>query len=285
MFPDDATAEKWFTDVRWPDGIYCPHCGSGNVQTGAKHKTMPLRCRNYKECGKKFSVRTETAMEGSNLGFQVWAIAIYLLSTSRKSVSLMRLHQDLDVSKTTAWYLAHRIRESFGEDDQNSNGVVEGDESYFGGFEKNKRWNKKLNERRVAVGKIEVASPKDRDANQVTAKIIENTKRGTLHGFIKANVVKGLTFCTEGFKSNRNMQGYNHHFGNHNVGEYLDANVHVNGMEIFWSILKRAPKGTFHDISHKHMNWYVTKFARQRNYRPLNTIEQIKSIVLGLVGK
>ncbi len=80
--PDDATAEVWFVSRRWPDGVHCPHCGSANVQTGAKHRTMPYRCRE-KECGKRFSAKT--VMEASKLGFQVWAIAAYLLSTSLKS--------------------------------------------------------------------------------------------------------------------------------------------------------------------------------------------------------
>ncbi len=136
MFPDDATAEKWFTDVRWPDGVHCPHCGSDNVQTGAKHKTMPLRCRNYKECGRKFSVKTETVMEGSNLGYRVWAVATFLLTTSLKSISSTKLHQDLGVTQTTAWHLAYRIRNSFEEDDQNFNGVVEADESTLVGLKR-----------------------------------------------------------------------------------------------------------------------------------------------------
>ncbi len=285
MFPDDATAEKWFTDVRWPDGVHCPHCGSGNVQTGAKHKTMPLRCRNYKECGRKFSVKTETVMEGSNLGYQVWAVATYLLTTSLKSVTSMKLHRDLGVTQTTSWFLAHRIRDSFKEDDQNFNGVVEADESYFGGLEKNKHWDKKLNEGWGTVGKTAVAGLKDRDTNQVTAKVIENTKCGTLLGFINADVDEASTVCTDDFKSYRNMQGYDHRFVKHSVCENVDANIHINGMESFWSILKRAYKGTFHKISHKHLNRCVTEFAGRHNHRPLDTIEQMKCIVLGMIGK
>ena len=95
MFPDDATAEKWFTEQRWGDEPWCPYCGSVNVQSGAKHKTMPYRCR---DCRKRFSVRTLTAMEGSNIGFQKWALAIYLITTSLKGVSSMKLHRDLGIT-------------------------------------------------------------------------------------------------------------------------------------------------------------------------------------------
>ena len=99
MFPDDATAEAWFVARRWPSGVACPHCGSLNVQTGAKHATMPYRCRE-KQCAKRFSPKTGTVMEGSKLGLQVWMIATYLVSTSLKSVSSMKLHRDLTIANS-----------------------------------------------------------------------------------------------------------------------------------------------------------------------------------------
>ena len=97
MFPDDATAEAWFSEQFWPNGVCCPCCGSVNVQTGCKHKTMPFRCRE-KECGKKFSTKTGTIMEGSKIGFQDWLIATFLLTTFLKSVSSMKLHRDLGIT-------------------------------------------------------------------------------------------------------------------------------------------------------------------------------------------
>ena len=96
MFPDDPAAERWFIDQRWPDGIACHWCGSINVQTGCAHKTMPFRCR---DCRKRFSVRTGTVMQSSKLGFQVWLVAMYLVTTSLKGVSSMKLHRDLKVTQ------------------------------------------------------------------------------------------------------------------------------------------------------------------------------------------
>ena len=285
MFPDDAAAENWFISIRWPDGVECPSCGSKNVQTGTKHKTMPFRCRNYKECGKKFSVKTGSLMEGSNLGYQVWAITIYLLTTNLKSVSSMKLHRDLGITQKSAWHLAHRIRKSFKQEEQNFTGIVEVDETYVGGLEKNKHANKKLKAGRGGVGKSIVAGVKDREANQVTAKVIENTKRPTLHDFITDNVEEGSTVCTDDFMSYNNMDGYDHQSVKHSVGEYVDENIHINGMESFWSVLKRAHKGTFHKISKKHLDLYVTEFAGKHNTRTLDTIKQMESIVRGMVGK
>ena len=108
-FPNDETAQAWFVKTRWPNGIACHYCGSTNVQTGAKHKTMPFRCRE-KECAKRFSVRTGTVMQSSKLGYQTWAIAAYLMSTNLKGISSMKLHREVDITQKSAWHLAHRLR-------------------------------------------------------------------------------------------------------------------------------------------------------------------------------
>ena len=135
MFPDDETAERWFADQRWSEGTHCPYCGSTNVQSGAKHKTMPYRCRE-KECAKRFSVRTKTPMESSKLGFQVWAVALYQVTTNLKGVSSMKLHRDLGITQRSAWFLAHRLREAWKDQGSQFTGPVEVDETYIGGKRK-----------------------------------------------------------------------------------------------------------------------------------------------------
>ena len=140
MFPDNETAEAWFAQQRWGNEPACPHCGSTNVQAGAKHPTMPYRCRS---CRKRFSVRIGTVMQDTKLDYQIWAMAIYILNVGIKGTSSMKLHRDLDVTQKTAWYLTHRIREAWNYDLGHFNGPVEVDETYIGGKEKNKHADKK----------------------------------------------------------------------------------------------------------------------------------------------
>ena len=152
----DATAERWFADKRWPDGPNCPYCGSTNVQSGAKRKTMPNRCRE-KACAKRLSVRTKTPMESSKLGFQAWAIALYQVTTNLKDVSSMKLHRNLGITQRSAWFLAHRLREAWKDHRAQFTGPVEVDETFIGGREKNKHAHKKLRLGRGGIGKTIIA--------------------------------------------------------------------------------------------------------------------------------
>ena len=109
QFPNDSAAEAWFVSRRWPDGIVCPHCNERNIQTAAKHPEMPYRCRT---CRKYFSVKTGSIMHSSKLGYQQWALALYLLTTSKKGISSADLGRKLGISRKAAWHLSHRIRDT-----------------------------------------------------------------------------------------------------------------------------------------------------------------------------
>ena len=200
-FPTDKVAEEWFIQQRWPSGICCPECGSMNVQTGCKHKTMPYRCRE-KGCGKKFSTKTGTAMEGAKIGYQDWIIAMFLVSTSLKGVASMKLHRDLGVTQKTAWFLSMRIRTALSQGGTLFAGPVEVDETYFGG----KRSNMSNAKRKAlfntgrgsgSVGKTAVIGAKDRATNKVAAKVVQSTDRNTLQGFIKNHTGTGATVYTD----------------------------------------------------------------------------------------
>lgn len=287
MFPDDATAERWFAETRWPDGPRCvrEECGSANVQVGTKHKTMPYRCRARR---RYFSVKSGTVMRASKLGYQTWAIAIYLLDTGIKGTSSMKLHRDLGVTQCTAWHLAHRIRETWADKTavDRFDGPVEVDETYIGGLAKN--MHKRDRERRITgtggKDKAVVVGVLDRATNRITAKVVADSRGATLVPFVTAHTHADTAVFTDEHGAYRRLPR-NHEAVRHGVGEYVRGQAHTNGIESFWSLLKRGYHGTFHHVSAKHLDRYVAEFAGRHNARPLDTAEQMRSTVRGIVGK
>ena len=167
MFPTEEAATEWFESIVWPDGRHCPKCGSVRTRE-ASHAKMPYWCT---DCRSYFSVKTGTAMQRSKVPLRKWAIAIYLCLTSLKSVSSMKLQRDIGVSQPTAWFMLHRIRESWAEDnDDQFDGPVEVDETDFGGERRNMSIKKRkaMNKSRGPVGKTAVVGVKDRDSNEVS---------------------------------------------------------------------------------------------------------------------
>ena len=283
MFPDDDAAEKWFIKHRWPDGVYCIACGSLNVQRNAKRKRVPFRCRE-KECGKQFSTKTGTFMQSSKIGYKHWLFAMYLVATNLKSLSSMKLHRDIGISQKAAWHLAHRIRKTWGDKPKDLfQGPVEADESYFGGQRRNMKKSKREQlTGRGPDGKVAVVGVKDRTTNQVSAQVVENTESETLNEFILGRVLPDTKIYTDDARAYTALP--NHESVKHSVAEYVRGQVHTNGIESFWSTLKRAHKGTFHRLSPKHLHRYIDEFVGRHNMRELDTLDQMRSIVLGMEG-
>ncbi len=286
MFPDDATAREWIEGVVWPDGPFCPRCGSYNVQAGIKHKSMTHRCR---DCDGKprFSVKTGTVMQSSKLGYHTWAIAAYLVTTNLKGVSSMKLHRDLEITQKSAWHLAHRLRKAYEAGHSVFAGPVEADETYIGGKRKNmpKAKRAKLTGR-GSVGKTAVVGTKDRATNRVSARSTAETDTPALSSFVADRTEPGAKVFTDESRAYSGLDAhYDHESVNHSAGEYVRGMAHTNGIESFWSLLKRGYQGTYHHMSPKHLDRYVTEFSGRHNDRERDTIDQMSHIAQGMVGK
>ncbi len=288
MFGDEGTAREWIESVRWPQGAYCPRCGSFNVQCGIKHTSQTHRCR---DCPGKpmFTVRTGSVMAGTKMPYRVWAVGVYLLSVNIKGVSSMRLHRELKIGQKAAWFMLHRLRLAFEEEPGQFAGPVEADETHMGGKRKNES-NAKRKELagagRGAVDMTPVVGAKDRASNKVRVKVAADTTGKTLQGFVRQHTAPGATVCTDEATAYIGLgRDFDHEAVNRSVGEYVRGMDSTNGMESFRALLKRGHQGIYHKVSPKHLERYVREFAGLHNARNADTIDQMSGVAAGMAGK
>ena len=283
MFPDEETAEQWFVQQRWPEGVTCIRCESKNIQVRKTRKPQPYRCR---DCRKDFSVKTGTLLHNSKLTLQQWAFAVYQMSTSLKGTSSMKLHRDLEITQKSAWHVGHRIR-SMWNMSQQVQGPVEVDETYLGGKDENKHANKKSVHGNTYGVKQPVVGMKSRETNQVKAEVVQTVSAKTLQRFVKSNTEDKTQVYSDTHRGYWGLRkdGYALEQVNHSAGEYVRDMAHTNGIESFWAMLKRGYHGTYHKMSTKHLPRYVNEFAGRHNIRPMDTIAQLSNLVNGMEGK
>ena len=283
MFPDESKATEWFEQTLWPNGRCCGHCGSVKTREVPNRKPMPYWCS---DCRKYFSIRTGTPLAHSNVKLRKWIYAIYLDVTSLKSVSSKKLGRDIGVRQPTAWFMLHRIREAWisNGDGPTFSGPVEVDEAYFGGKRRNMSKAKRTQlEGRGPVGKTAVAGIKDRVTKKVAAKVVPDTKSETMIRFIMEHTTPDAKIYTDDALVYHVLP--NHESVKHSVAEYVRGQAHTNGVESFWSMLKRAHMGTFHKLSPKHLDRYVREFAGRHNLREMDTLTQMRKVVRNLVRR
>ena len=235
------------------------------------------------DCEKFFSLKTGTVMQGSKLGYQKWVIAMYVMTTNLKGVSNTKLARDLDITQKSAWHMVHRIRESWADKSDVFGGPVEVDEAYLGGRDRNRHeW--KVKEGRGVAGKQPVVGMNDRETGKVAAEVVEATDKQTLQGFVAANTEIDATVYTDEHRSYVGLPRP-HQAVKHSIKEFVNGQAHTNGIESFWAMFKRGYIGVYHHFSVKHLQRYVNEFAGRHNQRPLDTIDQMKAMADGMVGK
>ena len=229
-------------------------------------------------------------MANSNIGYRDWAIAVYAVLTNLKGISSMKLHRDLGITRSSAWFLLHRIREAWTNTAvELFEGPVEADETFVGGRSRNMsvQRRREVISGRGTIGKTAVVGIKDRPSNRVVAEPVADTSAATLVPVVASLTEPGAAVFTDEHRSYKPFAtlGYCHAAVAHSAREYARGPVHTNGIESLWSMFKRGYVGTYHHMSEAHVGRYVNEFTGRHNIRPLDTEAQMGSVARGMVGK
>ena len=288
-FPDDRTAEAWFVARRWPDGPVCPHCESERITEVASRRPQPFRC---KDCRRHFSVKSYSVMHDSKLGCQTWLLAIFLIVSNPKGRSSVQLAADLGVCQKSAWHLGHRIRAALAEGGMfGFDGPVEADETYIGGKAANMHAKRRealgIKRGRSTAHKTAVAGVKDRPSGKVVALPVADASSDSLLPVVASAARPGAVVFTDEWRSYRQLawMGYDHQRITHGAREYVRGDVHTNGIENYWSHLKRTYIGTYHYMSPEHLHRYVTEHSFRYNRRKVMVLDRMGEAAQSMEGR
>jgi len=294
-FADFSNCRKYMEFMRWPDGtIKCPSCGATKLTWLAKEKVY-LCYGDHKR--KKFSLKVGTIFEDSPIGLEKWLPAMWLLSSAKNGISSYELSRSLGVTQKTAWFMLHRIRLAMKNKSVLKMGTggepVEIDETWVGGKAKNMhaKRRERIKDGWEADNKTIVMGMLDRETRQVRAKVIPDVSRLTLQSEILKKVSKAAPVYTDGAQGYNRMaiKGFIHETVNH-MEEYVRGEVHTNGIENFWSLLKRTLGGTYVAVEPFHMDAYLDEQMFRFNNRatkdnPLTDADRFTLAVSQIVGK
>jgi transposase-like protein len=260
-FRDEETCREYFTGIRFRNGEYCPHCGHTAIYTFSNGKRY--RCA---KCKQDFTIKTGTVFGESKLPLKKWFIAIYLLSTTSKGISSIQLAKHVGVTQKTGWFMDHRLRRAMRQNGGQLFGVIEADETFIGGLEKNKHASRRKHSGTGGSGKTPVFGMRAR-GGETQAQVVRNVGSAELHAIIKKSIASGAVLYTDSWCGYNNLNGYAHTVINHSKGTYVQGDAHTNSIESFWALFKRGYHGVYHWMSAKHLQRYVDEFVFRLNRR------------------
>jgi transposase-like protein len=279
---------------RWPNGVACPTCGRTDVRFLANQRRWECKASHPK---KQFSVKVGTIFEDSPIGLDKWLMATWMITNCKNGVSSWEIHRAIGVTQKTAWFMLHRIR--LGMQDANAgggklSGEVEVDETFIGAKARNMHADvkaRKLQGRQGGTqGKAIVAAVLER-GGKVRAKVVDRRKKKDLQALVRENVEPNAALYSDALKSYDGLsEDYAHQVVDHAVA-YVDGQVHTNGCENFWSLLKRGLNGTYVNVEPYHLFRYVDEQAFRFNNRkdadgePMNDAQRFDAVLSQLAGK
>jgi transposase-like protein len=269
---------------RWPGGVTCPTCGSMRVTYDAR--AMRWQCASHHP-KRKFSLKTGTILEDSPLGLDKWLPVVWLVSNCKNGVSSWEIHRHIGVTQKTAWFMLQRARLALqGKNGGKLSGEIEADESFIGGKARNMHAHVRAEKihGRGPDGKAIVAAVLER-GGEIRAKVVATRRKKDVQALVRENVEAGSNLYTDALKSYDGLDEFKHQVVDHAV-EYVNGQVHTNGCENFWSLLKRSLKGTYVSVEPFHLFRYVDEQAfRYNNRQDMTDGDRFDLAVSQIVGK
>ena len=284
-FSNPENCTNYIAVRRWPNGVTCPGCGSDKVSYNTTRRTW--KCSKH-HSRREFSVKVGTIYEDSPIGLDKWLAATWMLTNCKNGISSYEVGRDLKVTQRTAWFMLHRIRlalqdENFGK----MGGEVEVDETFIGGLSRNMHLGKRALRITGTGGKDKtpVMGILQR-GGKVRTSVIPNRRKKALQAKVREHVSAGSAIFTDSLPSYNGLEAeYAHQVIDHAVA-YVDGKIHTNGVENFWSLLKRGIKGTYVSVEPFHLFRYLDEQSFRFNYRKdLNDSDRFDRVVRQIVGK
>ncbi|SRR5579871_392009 len=282
-FADPDNCLRYLVAKRWPNGVTCPTCGCQDVIFLANQRRW--KCRNQ-HSQRQFSVKVGTVMEDSPIGLDKWLTAMWQIVNCKNGISSYEVHRAIGVTQKTAWFLDHRIRFALGlESEGKLSGHVEADETFIGGKARNMH-------KAVHARRIKGTGGKDKTAvmgilergGKVRTIVVPNRKKSALQAEVRKHVEVGSALYTDALQSYNGLNEFQHQVIDH-AEKYVEGNVHTNGMENFWSLLKRGLHGTYVSVEPFHLFRYLDEQMYRYNNRKMDDGERFSMAVSQIVGK
>lgn len=287
FFADPGRCDEFMVQLRWPTGVACPRCGSTNVLYLPNQRRWNCREKHAKS---QFSAKVGTIFEDSPIPLKSWLLAVWMIANCKNGISSYELARALGVTQKTGWFMLHRVRLAMqAKGGGKLGGEVEIDETYIGGKARNMHKDQRLKMKgRGWYGKVAVMGLLQRHLGKGKSRVktltIPSVRKYRLHAEVYDAVEQGSTVYTDALKSYEGMPGYVHHVIDH-AESYAKGNIHTNGMENFWSLLKRSIKGTYVSVEPFHLFRYLDEQAFRFNEREGNDADRFVRTMKQIEGR